>query len=175
MKVIRTHMKTTRILLASLALLGLTIQSYAQEAPPSPVVPAAAKPSAELHEDEAWKIATDKIAGKKIESEFQPDGPIWIFHILDKTGHECVVTVAQKTRSVVKAIVPRLTMNQALAIALKKAPGKRDERHKDMSTFNEKPLTHTFYIEPKKGALKSVTVSDKTGKVVSVRDMGDVG
>ena len=165
-------MKTTSFLFASLCLLGTLTPVYAQEAPPTPVSP---KPGADLHEDEAWKIATDKIPGKKIDSELQPDGPIWIFHILDTKGHECVVTVAQKTRSVVKAIVPRLTVGQALAIALKKAPGKRDERHKDMPTFSEKQQMHSFYIEPKKGALKSVTVSDKTGKVVSVRDMGDVG
>lgn len=167
-------MKITRILLASLLLLGLMVQSYAQEAPP-PASPAAVKPNAELHEDEAWKIATDKIPGKKIDSELQPDGPLWIFHVLDTKGYECVVTVAQKTRAVSKVVVPKLTVKQALAIALKKAPGKRDERHKDMPTFSEKQQMHTFYIESKKGALKSVTVSDKTGKIVSVRDMGDVG
>lgn len=169
-------MKRLRFLLAVLSILALSSVGFAQGTPPTPIPSAMPKPASEIYEDEAWKIASAKIPGKKVESEFD-GGSLWIFHDLDPKGRECVVTVSKKTRMVVKVVAPKLTVKQALAVARKKVPGKRAAYDSDASTFDPKRAEHTFYIEtPRKNQpLKVVTVSDKTGKVVGVADKGDAG
>lgn len=160
-----------RIALVALALLPLSVAGFAQETQQAP-------PPAELSEAEAKQLALKRVPGKTVdESELEPVGHVWIFHVLDAKGRECVVVVSQTTRSVSKVIAPRLTVQQALAIALRKVPGKRGSYGSDFSTFDPKRADHTFYIEtPKKDKpLKIVTVSDKTGKVVGVSDKGDAG
>jgi uncharacterized membrane protein YkoI len=167
-------MKRLRLLLALTALLPILAVSrvcFAQGATPAPT------PAAEIYEDEAWKIASARIPGKKVESEFDSENDRWIFHDLDAKGRECVVTVSKKTRAVVKVVAPKLTVKQALSIALKKVKGKRAAYDSDASTFDPKRFEHTFYIETPNPdqPLKVVTVSDKTSKVVGVSDKGDAG
>ncbi len=64
------------------------------------------------------------------------------------------------------AVKPKITMEQARATALKKAPGK--EKSEELETEHGK-LIYSFDIATSKSAITEVNVDAVTGKVVAVQ------
>ena len=124
---------------------------------------------------EAGKIAIQRVPGTiKATSQYDDVSPFEVT-ILDKTGHECIVVVDSITGAIKKVSVPTLAKKEAITIALKKVKGKYSVQE-EKSHFEPGTGLHLIVLDKKDGTRTTVSVSDKTRRVVKVETRsGDVG
>ena len=164
-------------LIAVVLLLLAWWPAAAQDAPPAP--PAATPaPTARPDYTQAYarRIALSRVPGTFVSMDYDKDGNPATVNILDSKGRECVVFVSEQTRSVTRVVVPRMTKKAAIAVALKKVRGKVSVGRNQTAFYDAAKAAYVIYVEPTKPAARRiVTVGDKTGKVVSVTEEGEVG
>lgn len=146
----------------------------------APVFAAQPESKATISQEQATKIALEKVPGGHVESaEIEKEGGklVWSFDI--KSGNEIKeVYLDAHTGTVVKVKTESLAeqqnekaMDQAEKAALDKVPGQIVKKELEKEKGN---AVYEFHIKTKDGKIKEVKVDAKTQKVTENEEVGEM-